>query len=110
MQLGLLRHPVLQRSLPGDRGIVGETSEVDRRRTGWTFHTEGRHIRVLVFPLAALPHHVHPRGLWRDPGLLKQGPCDTIARPLRRPIHCVYLSSGVRQGACSTKLLIGERQ
>lgn len=68
--------------MPGNPGVVGEASEVDRRRTGWTLRTEGHHVRVLVLPLVALPHHVHPRGLWRDPGLLNQGPlrhhCETI--------------------------------
>lgn len=69
-QLGLLCHHILQRGLPGDRGAVGKANEVDRRRIGWTFYTEGCHIRVPVLSLAALPHHVHPRGLRRNPGLL----------------------------------------
>lgn len=59
-QPGLLRHPVLQRGLLRDPGAAGETSEVDRRRTGRTFYTEAHHVRVPVLPLAALPHHVHP--------------------------------------------------
>lgn len=104
-QLGLLRHPVLQWGLLRDRGVAGETSEVDRRWIRRTFYTEAHHVRVPVLPLAALPHHVHPWGLRRDPGFLNQGQCDAItsAYPLR-----IYLSSGVRQGTCSTKLLTGE--
>lgn len=84
-QLGLLRYPVLHRSLPGDPGAAGEADEVDRRRIGWAFYTEGHHIRVPVLPLALLPHHVHPRGLRRDPRLLSQDTCDAItsAYPLR---------------------------
>lgn len=72
-QFGLLRHPVLQRGLLRDPGAVGETSEVNRRRVRRTFYTESHHVRVSVLPLAALPHHVHPRGLRRDPGFLNQG-------------------------------------
>lgn len=84
-QLGLLRYPVLHGSLRGDPGAAGEADEVDRRRVGWAFYTEGHHIRVPVLPLALLPHHVHSRGLRRDPGLLSQGPYDatTLAYPLR---------------------------
>lgn len=69
-QPGLLCHHILHRGLPGDRGADGEANEVDRRRVGWTFFTQDRHIRVPVLPLVALPHHVHPRGLRRNPGLL----------------------------------------
>lgn len=59
MQLSLLRHPVLQRSLSSDPSVAGEANEIDRRRIGRALCTEGRHIRVPVLPLATLPHHVH---------------------------------------------------
>lgn len=85
-QPGLLRHPVLQRGLLRDRGAAGAAGEVDRRRAGRTFYTEAHHVHVPVLPLAALPHHVHPRGLRRDPGFLNRGQTSdatTSAYPLR---------------------------
>ncbi|KAL2718412.1 hypothetical protein V1478_012288 [Vespula squamosa] len=71
-KLGLLRNVVLYGSLLGDPGFAVKTDEEHRRRARWAFCTETHNVRLSLFPMALLPHHVHPRGLWHNPRLLNR--------------------------------------